>query len=144
MQTESLRYRQHYHAYPHPAGKRPPGSLHTPFQGRSADTAAILENLPSRQSRQLLVPRKTKEGHLSAGQIENLFRRYLSRANITTPGTVHTLRHCFATHALEAGTDILCIKQLLGHTNLDSTNVYLHLANTTVFRTGSPADNLRP
>lgn len=91
-----------------------------------------------------LFPGKTKEGHLSAGQIENLFRRYLSRANITTPGTVHTLRHCFATHALEAGTDILCIKQLLGHTNLDSTNVYLHLANTTVFRTGSPADNLRP
>ncbi|MBQ6779238.1 MAG: site-specific integrase [Acidaminococcaceae bacterium] len=89
-----------------------------------------------------LFPGKTANGHLSTGQVENLFRRYLSRANIATPATVHTLRHCFATHALEAGIDILCIKRLLGHSTFETTNVYLHLTNTTVYRTNSPADGL--
>ncbi len=90
-----------------------------------------------------LFPGKTAKGHLSTGQIESLFRRYRTCANIATPATVHTLRHCFATHALEAGTDILCIKRLLGHSCFETTNVYLHLTHTTVYRTNSPADGLR-
>ena len=89
-----------------------------------------------------LFPGNTKEGHLGKSGIEFLFRKYLSRTDITTPGTVHTLRHCFATHALEAGTDILYIKELLGHSCFETTNVYLHIANTKVFKTSSPADSL--
>ena len=52
-----------------------------------------------------LFPGITKEGHLGKAGIEIAFRKYLRRTDITTPGTVHTLRHCFATHALEAGTE---------------------------------------
>lgn len=89
-----------------------------------------------------LFPGNTKGGHLGKSGIEIAFRKYLSRTDIATPGTVHTLRHCFATHALEAGTDILYIKQLLGHSCFETTNVYLHIANTKVFKTSSPADNL--
>lgn len=89
-----------------------------------------------------LFPGSTKEGYLGKSGIEIAFRKYLSRTNISTPGTVHTLRHCFATHALEAGTDILYIKELLGHSCLESTNVYLHIANTKVLKTSSPADSL--
>ncbi len=89
-----------------------------------------------------LFPGSTKEGHLGKSGIEIAFRKYLSRTNISAPGTVHTLRHCFATHAVEAGTDILYIKELLGHSCLESTNVYLHIANTKVFKTNSPADSL--
>ena len=89
-----------------------------------------------------LFPGTTKEGHLGKAGIEIAFRKYLSRTDIKTPGTVHTLRHCFATHALEAGTDILYIKELLGHSCFETTNVYLHIANTKVFKTSSPADSL--
>ncbi|MBQ3760436.1 MAG: tyrosine-type recombinase/integrase, partial [Clostridia bacterium] len=89
-----------------------------------------------------LFPGTTKEGHLGKSGIEIAFRKYLSRTDIKTPGTVHTLRHCFATHALEAGTDILYIKELLGHSCFETTNVYLHIASTKVFKTSSPADSL--
>ena len=90
-----------------------------------------------------LFPGNTKEGHIGTNGVEFAFRKYLSRTDITTPGTVHTLRHCFATHALEAGTDIIYIKELLGHSCFESTNVYLHVANTKVFKTASPADELQ-
>ena len=89
-----------------------------------------------------LFPGSTKEGHLGTSGIEIAVRKYLSRTDITTPGTVHTLRHCFATHALEAGTDILYIKELLGHSCFETTNIYLHIANTKLFKTNSPADSL--
>ena len=89
-----------------------------------------------------LFPGVTKEGHLGKSGIEFAFRKYLRRTDISTPGTVHTLRHCFATHALEAGTDILYIKELLGHSCFETTNVYLHIANTKVFKTSSPVDSL--
>ena len=89
-----------------------------------------------------LFPGATKEGHLGRSGIEFAFRKYLCRTDISTPGTVHTLRHCFATHALEAGTDILYIKELLGHSCFETTNIYLHIANTKLFKTSSPADSL--
>ena len=89
-----------------------------------------------------LFPGKAKEGHLLPGGVEIAFRKYKTKAGITAPGTVHTLRHCFATHALEAGTDVLYIKQLLGHSCFASTDTYLHIAKTSVYRTQSPADSL--
>jgi site-specific recombinase XerD len=59
--------------------------------------------------------------------VQKLFEKYLKKAGIKKHATVHTLRHDFATHLLQAGTDIFRIKNLLGHTNLKSTSFYLHL-----------------
>ena len=53
--------------------------------------------------------------------------------------SMHSLRHAFATHLLEDGATLLQIKELLGHASLSSTQVYLHLANTTSDLV-SPAD----
>jgi site-specific recombinase XerD len=61
--------------------------------------------------------------------VQDTFKTAVKRAGITKDVSTHTLRHCFATHLLEAGTDIFRLKQLLGHTHIQSTTFYLHLLN---------------
>ena len=73
--------------------------------------------------------------------IQNAFHKYCKRANLPDTFTVHTLRHCFATHLLEPGVDVFQIKELLGHTFIQSTATYLHLSNLNEAIT-SPLDTL--
>lgn len=72
-----------------------------------------------------------KQTHITAAGIENAFDQQVERAGISKNVSIHTLRHCFATHLLEDGVDLFRIKELLGHASLSSTTVYLHLANTS-------------
>lgn len=89
-----------------------------------------------------LFPSTSKEGYLLPSTVEQAFRKYKKKAGITKAGNVHMLRHCFATHTLEDGTDVIYIKQLLGHSCFSSTDRYLHVAKTSVYKTKSPVDSL--
>jgi site-specific recombinase XerD len=79
---------------------------------------------------------------LSTTAVRRAFAKALRKAGIRKPATVHTLRHSFATHLLEAGTDLYHIQQLLGHTNPRTTAVYLHLSRKELSKVTSPLDLL--
>lgn len=71
-----------------------------------------------------------------------LYVKARERAGITKAGGLHTLRHCFASHLLEAGTELVVIQRLMGHNSIRSTLVYLHLARERTASTTSPLELL--
>lgn len=74
-----------------------------------------------------LFPNRRQSSPLHAGTIQRWFRRLVKRAGLKKPATMHTLRHSFATHMLEAGVDAVTLQKLLGHAQLSTTSLYLHL-----------------
>ena len=79
---------------------------------------------------------------LDAGVLQAACRKARDEAGLGKRVTFHTLRHCFATHLLEAGTDIRVIQELLGHSQLATTVRYTHVTAATISRTVSPLDRL--
>jgi site-specific recombinase XerD len=74
-----------------------------------------------------LFPNRTQAGPVHAGTLQRGFQRVVLKAGLSKPATMHTLRHSFATHLLEAGVDVLTLQKLLGHRQLSTTALYLHL-----------------
>ncbi|MBU0929527.1 MAG: tyrosine-type recombinase/integrase, partial [Nanoarchaeota archaeon] len=70
----------------------------------------------------------------SGESIQQIVKQAAKRAGIKKRVTPHTFRHSFATHLLEAGADIRYIQQLLGHSNLQTTQIYTHVANKDIKR----------
>jgi integrase/recombinase XerD len=81
---------------------------------------------------------------ITAGSVHHIGAQAARAAGLGKHVTVHTLRHSFATHLLEAGTDIRTIQVLLGHRNLKTTAIYTHVSPTAVEATRSPLDRLAP
>jgi site-specific recombinase XerD len=77
--------------------------------------------------------------HITRNAVTTAFSTWVKRLGITKDVSIHSLRHAFATHLLEDGATLFQIKELLGHACLNSTAVYIHLANTTAGIV-SPAD----
>jgi len=79
---------------------------------------------------------------LSTDTIQRIVRKAAKNAGITKHVTPHSLRHSYATHLLEAGTNIRYIQSLLGHTSLNTTQIYTNVASEQLKKVESPLDKL--
>ena len=82
-------------------------------------------------------------GQYSTRSIQSLFRKALKTCGIKKKATVHTLRHSYATHLLENGTDLRIIQELLGHKSSKTTEIYTYVSQQTKQRIPNPLDQLK-
>lgn len=90
----------------------------------------------------LLFPGKDPKRPISVTTVSNVLRKAVLAAGIKKPVTMHTLRHTFATHHLEAGTDLRTLQIVMGHSSLKTTSLYLHLSTDKLRSTKTPLELL--
>ena len=90
-----------------------------------------------------LFPGQNRVDPISSRQLSRAFMSAKSMAGVKKPATLHTLRHSFATHLLEANTDVRVIQVLLGHSKLSTTARYTHVATKTLRDVVSPFEHVR-
>lgn len=83
-----------------------------------------------------------KNMQYSARSVQEVIQQAKKKAGVNKKGSIHALRHSFATHLLEGGTDLLSIKALLGHNSLRTTMVYTHVSKKHLSKIQSPLDKL--
>jgi site-specific recombinase XerD len=88
-----------------------------------------------------LFPGQPQKKHISVRAAQNIFEKALRHAGISKDLSIHSLRHTFATHLLEAGTDVKYIQELLGHASLKTTQRYTHVARRHLLKIQSPLDD---
>jgi integrase/recombinase XerD len=90
-----------------------------------------------------LFPNHKRNGPMLRGTAQHIFYALKRRAGLQRGHGIHTLRHSFATHLLEAGVDLRTIQLLLGHKSLNTTMLYLHVTQKKLTQLQSPFDLLR-
>jgi len=113
----------------------------------SKDRLFIVSEILSKEIQEYLQGREnlyvfSKDKPLTTRNIQKIISSTKKRAGIDKKVTPHTLRHSFATHLLEQGTDIRHIQILLGHSNISTTTIYTHVTSDTLKNIKNPYDNL--
>ena len=85
---------------------------------------------------------RDRNAPMSIGTAQAIYHQALKRSDVRHVGGIHVLRHCFATHLMEHGTDIYTIKKWMGHRSLVTTGRYMHVTKEHIMKTKSPLDNL--
>lgn len=83
-----------------------------------------------------------KGGKYTARSAENILKKALKDSKINKNASLHTLRHSYATHLIEQGTDIRIVQELLGHKNIKTTQIYTHITDIRKLKIQNPFDNL--
>ncbi len=81
-------------------------------------------------------------GANSAVSVQKVMHRAVAKAGIGKNATIHNLRHSFATHLLEQGTDLRYIQQLLEHGSIKTNEIYTHITNKGLDKIDNPLDNI--
>jgi integrase/recombinase XerD len=89
-----------------------------------------------------LFPSRNPKEPISVSSIQKVFKKALRQTGIRKAASVHTLRHCFATHLLESGCDLYYIQRLMGHSSVKTASVYLHVTRKDLHKIVSPIDLL--
>jgi site-specific recombinase XerD len=91
-----------------------------------------------------LFPGQKPGSHLSTAAVSRVLRLINRQMGLSKKATMHTFRHCFATHLMEAGTDIRVLQVLLGHSAIKTTLRYTHITDRLVGKLVSPLDMIQP
>ena len=91
-----------------------------------------------------LFPGQKPQQHISTTAVSLVLRKVIRETGLSKKVTMHTLRHCFATHLLEAGTDIRILQVLLGHSSIRTTLRYTHITDRLIQKLVSPLDMIHP
>lgn len=98
--------------------------------------------LEEEQPQVWLFPGQERGSHIRERTVQKVFEQAYRASGVAKPASVHTLRHCFATHLLENGTDLRYIQELLGHQSSRTTERYTHVSIRDISRIQSPLDRL--
>ncbi|MDP2656775.1 MAG: tyrosine-type recombinase/integrase [bacterium] len=110
------------------------------------DRVSILPEKLKNDLRNLIAGKNVKDfvfesnrgGKLTTTSLQKMFRKSLYKAKVNKPATFHSLRHSFATHLLENGTDVRYVQALLGHANIRTTQIYTQVTNPKIKNIRSP------
>jgi integrase/recombinase XerD len=98
----------------------------------------------ARPEGEYLFPGQKPGTHLTTASVSRVVWRVNREAGFSKKATMHTFRHCFATHLMEAGTDIRVLQVLLGHSSIKTTLRYTHITDRLIGKLTSPLDMIQP
>jgi integrase/recombinase XerD len=98
----------------------------------------------ARPKGEYLFPGQKPQRHITTTAVNKVLRQVIAETGLAKRVTMHTLRHCFATHLLEAGTDIRILQVLLGHSSIRTTLRYTHITDRLIQKLVSPLDIIHP
>jgi len=113
---------------------------YTLLSERAARHVDLLADFEAAEGKAWLFPGAKAGRHLSTRTVQKVVTRAAKRAGIKKKVTPHVLRHSFATHLLEGGTDIRYIQELLGHSSTRTTQIYTHVTQRELGKIRSPLD----